>query len=1155
MANGTVAIKFKFDGADKFHTLELDLENISGALKDVNENARTLDAKMVNLASRTQLMESLGSVVQQLSGVFNNWTSAYQEQQVAETKLAQAMRNTMGASNVEIESIKQLCSEQQKLGVIGEEVQLAASQELATYLTMSDNLKTLIPVMNDMVAQQYGLGASAESATQIASMLGKVMNGQTEALSRYGYKFDETQKYILQFGDESERAAVLAQVVTEAVGGMNAELARTPAGRMQHLRDRIDDVKEALGKAVKSLMPYMAALSSVTNVVAGYNRVKAAIQALASAHTVLVVKTRLAAAATTAFGTISKFATASAHALVASVKTLTGATMGFNVALNIVYATLTMGISVVITALVSLFSSLSGKANEASNALGNVDEATQAYNDAAGEARGAMAKEIVELENLIKKHGDETAKIQELNEKYGETFGYHNTAKEWYDTLINKSKDYCRQLGYEAKAKALTAKIGALEVEKDELNEVIAAVDAQGGAEKALKNQGKGYFVRKAAAKEYNETVVGRRDEVEKQLDNLYKDLDQTNGKAEEARNAVSNGSGNGEVADWREMSYNQLEDEIKNQKTAVGNLAGVAGKETEAKEAQKLLRQMEDRQKMLGRESGLDKDTSTSGASGKTKYNGDNLIAEAKNYNELSNNVKYYEQQIAKADASDKVQLANLAKGYADAKKKVDDFSKAKEKALLEAQKPEEIQSVGDIQSLEQVNKAIEYQQKLRNSASAEDLKNIDAEIKRLNDLKTAFEDSSHVELKTKEIQTYKQLEEEISFYSRQLKTASETDRKKIQEHIVELEDLKKKWDDVIDEISKPGDISTLNTIEELDEAISWYSNRQKKKSGQEYVDIQKIINALQQKKKLMEAPASTETRIAEMQVETGQLGNLEGKSLKMKLELVGLDGVAQKIREIQQMMNDPSATEDQKKALKKLQDEYIGYYKQLLRTDKGLIQTWGSVKGLGNSIEGMTEAIKGQGNAWKKISGIIDSTISLYQSISQIIEIVKMLTGVTKIQEGAEKAKGQASLQAGMNALTGSEQQVSASMSNTIANETETVSAEGKALAEGVSSASGIPFPYNLIAIGVTVAAVIAALMTSLPKLASGGIATGPTLALVGEYPGASTNPEVIMPANKLKGLLREDLGIGGNVTFRIEGRNLVGVLGKESHYRSRR
>lgn len=62
-----------------------------------------------------------------------------------------------------------------------------------------------------MIAQQYGLESSAEGATQIATMLGKVMNGQTEALSRYGYKFDEVQKEILQFGTESERAAVLAQ--------------------------------------------------------------------------------------------------------------------------------------------------------------------------------------------------------------------------------------------------------------------------------------------------------------------------------------------------------------------------------------------------------------------------------------------------------------------------------------------------------------------------------------------------------------------------------------------------------------------------------------------------------------------------------------------------------------------------------------------------------------------------------------------------------------------------------------------------------------------------------------------------------------------------------------------------------------------------------
>jgi hypothetical protein len=42
------------------------------------------------------------------------------------------MRNTMGAREEDIQSIKDLCSEQQKLGVIGDEVQLAGAQKLAT---------------------------------------------------------------------------------------------------------------------------------------------------------------------------------------------------------------------------------------------------------------------------------------------------------------------------------------------------------------------------------------------------------------------------------------------------------------------------------------------------------------------------------------------------------------------------------------------------------------------------------------------------------------------------------------------------------------------------------------------------------------------------------------------------------------------------------------------------------------------------------------------------------------------------------------------------------------------------------------------------------------------------------------------------------------
>ena len=171
----------------------------------------------------------------------------YNAQAEAETKLAAVMRNTMGARADEINSIKALASEQQRLGVIGDEVQLAGAQELSTYLTKADNLKKLMPVMNDMVAQQYGLNATQEQATSIATMMGKVMDGQVGALSRYGYKFDEAQKKILKFGTEEERAATLADVVSASVGGVNAALAQTPEGALKQYENNLGDLQERFG--------------------------------------------------------------------------------------------------------------------------------------------------------------------------------------------------------------------------------------------------------------------------------------------------------------------------------------------------------------------------------------------------------------------------------------------------------------------------------------------------------------------------------------------------------------------------------------------------------------------------------------------------------------------------------------------------------------------------------------------------------------------------------------------------------------------------------------------------------------------------------------------------------------------------------------------
>jgi hypothetical protein len=48
------------------------------------------------------------------------------------------------------------------------------------------------------------------------------------------------------------------------------------------------------------------------------------------------------------------------------------------------------------------------------------------------------------------------------------------------------------------------------------------------------------------------------------------------------------------------------------------------------------------------------------------------------------------------------------------------------------------------------------------------------------------------------------------------------------------------------------------------------------------------------------------------------------------------------------------------------------------------------------------------------------------------------------------------------------------------------------------------------------------VQSLFADIPAFADGGIISGPTVGLMGEYPGAKTNPEVIAPLDKLQSML---------------------------------
>lgn len=459
MANQvTFQIKIETVGGENVKNVTMDAEELGRVVKEVTDEQEKLNTKLLDINQAQQAIQNVTSGISQIASEVSKYTAAYSVQETAERKVAQVMRNTMDATEAEIESIKKLCAVQQDLGVIGDEVQMAGAQELATYLEKKSSLEKLIPVMNDMLAQQYGLEASQESAATIATMLGKVMEGQTQALSRYGYSFDETQEKILKFGTEEERAAVLAEVVSQSVGGMNQALAQTDSGKAKQVANTIGDIKEKIGACMIRLEPFVSTLGEIGMGVQGIMSVYQGVRGLATGITSLNVVQRV-------WNTTTVTSTAIVRTLTTVMRGGTVAATTLRVAIRGLLIATGVGAAItVLTMAIEAFTSSSDKATDSAEDFADAqsDEAAQLQ-----QTRAALEINIAKLKDFHGSKEQEKKIVEEMNNTYGETMGYFSSVAEWYNALIKNSDAYCRQMVIEARTRMLANQIAELQSKRD----------------------------------------------------------------------------------------------------------------------------------------------------------------------------------------------------------------------------------------------------------------------------------------------------------------------------------------------------------------------------------------------------------------------------------------------------------------------------------------------------------------------------------------------------------------------------------------------------------------------------------------------------------------------------------------------------------------
>ena len=157
-----------------------------------------------------------------------------------------------------IQVLKDEASALQDVGVVGDDVAVAGAGQLAIYKLKAEQIKTILPVIDDMVAKEKDFNGTQEDAIAMADVFGKAVEGKTKGLVKYGVSLTEAEEKLFKTMKREQRAEFLNKKLTAAIGGTNKALRETDEGKIVAAKGAWGDMQAELGK---KLMPKLGAIA------------------------------------------------------------------------------------------------------------------------------------------------------------------------------------------------------------------------------------------------------------------------------------------------------------------------------------------------------------------------------------------------------------------------------------------------------------------------------------------------------------------------------------------------------------------------------------------------------------------------------------------------------------------------------------------------------------------------------------------------------------------------------------------------------------------------------------------------------------------------------------------------------------------------------
>ena len=293
----------------------------------------------------------------------------------------------------------------------------------------------------------------------------------------------------------------------------------------------------------------------------------------------------------------------------------------------------------------------------------------------------------------------------------------------------------------------------------------------------------------------------------------------------------------------------------------------------------------------------------------------------------------------------------------------------------------------------------------------------------------------------------------------------------------------------------------------------------QEEKKVLQQQIDLIKKRNGLEHKTTQKQPKEKAKAEAGSLQDIEEKISN---KQAQLKMKVVGSDAYNQILQDLQKLQDQKEGLELRIKAKTEVDKDSMNYLLgELARLQEEINKTKWKI-----SLEGNTDKLK---ELQEELSNLESKEYQVKISVNNKA-LANQKSRLEDLQDNAERTS-------------------------------EAFSAMGSALSSAAElSGDGflMPFPANLVAIASIISTVLG-VFASLPKFASGGIISA--ASGLGDYNLARVNGgEMILNGSQQKrlfsildgtGAQSSNAAIGGNVTFRISGKELVGVL---SNYKSK-